>query len=204
MQIKGYSFSTSLVLFFNLLKTKILYPRSRLIRSGFRVRGIKNIDFGRNLTTGVGCRIDCFSDKSDTIIFFGENVQINDYVHIAGTEKIKIGNNVLIASRVFISDHNHGNYSGEYHSSPLQPPALRKIFSSPVIIENNVWIGEGVSILPNVKIGTGSIIGANSVVTKSIPDYVIAAGIPAKPIKYYDFSSKKWISFPKNKKIKNS
>ena len=68
----------------------------------------------------------------------------------------------------------------------------RKLSAKPVIIHDDVWIGEMVSILPGVEIGKGSIIGANSVVTKYIPDYSIAAGNPAKVIKQYNFNTKRW------------
>jgi len=60
-----------------------------------------------------------------------------------------------------------------------------------------VWIGEFVSILPGVKIGKGSIIGANTVVTKSIPENCIAIGAPAKIIKSYNFDLKRWVSVKK-------
>ena len=66
--------------------------------------------------------------------------------------------------------------------------------NSPVIIEDNVWIGQSVSILKGVKIGFGSIIGSNSVVTKEIPPHSIAVGIPAKVVKTYNFESKQWIN----------
>jgi acetyltransferase-like isoleucine patch superfamily enzyme len=65
--------------------------------------------------------------------------------------------------------------------------------SKPIIIEDNVWIGESVSILPGVRIGRGSVIGSNSVVTRSVPAYSIAAGCPAKTIKKYDRTSNAWL-----------
>jgi lipopolysaccharide O-acetyltransferase len=71
-------------------------------------------------------------------------------------------------------------------------PQKRPLNSLPVIISKNVWIGESVSILPGVRIGKASIIGANSVVTKDIPDYSIAAGNPAKVIKKYNFATRCW------------
>lgn len=174
--------------------TKLFYNSARIIRRPFYIRGKKKIKWGKGFTTGVGCRIEAvFLNNCSYVIKIGNNVQINDYVHIAGIEKVIISDDVLIASRVFISDHNHGVYSGSYiHSSPMEIPNDRVLNSQKVIIEKKVWIGEGVCVLQGVTIGEGSIIGANSVVNKDIPPYSIVAGIPAKVLKRYNFNTKKW------------
>ena len=120
-------------------------------------------------------------------------MQINDFVHINAVDCVKIGNNVLIASKVFITDLAHGSYRGDDNdSSPEEIVINRKLSSKSVEIGDNVWIGELVSILPGVQIGKNCIIGANSVVTKSIPDNCIAVGNPAKIIKKYNFETKHW------------
>ena len=98
-----------------------------------------------------------------------------------------------MASKIFISDHNHGSYGDSHSDSPLTIPSERVSVSQGVIIEDNVWIGESACILPGVTIGFGSIIGALSVVSKSIPPYSIAVGNPAKIVKKYDFLTNKWI-----------
>ena len=87
----------------------------------------------------------------------------------------------------------YGSYVGDENDS--QPNSIvkdRPLSSKPVVIENNVWIGELCSVLPGVIIGENSIIGANSVVTKSIPANFIAVGNPVKVIKQYNFETKKW------------
>lgn len=181
-------------LLFSYLMTKIKYPSARLIRSPIYIRGSKFIVIGKRLTTGVGCRFDAFSKQKNIVIEFGDDVQINDYVHISAIESIKIGNRALLASNIFISDHNHGCYSvSSKHSSPITPPIHRELSSAPVVIEEDVWIGEYVSILPGITIGKGSIIGAGSVVTKNISPYTIAAGNPARVIKVYDFKKEQWV-----------
>lgn len=178
----------------NIIQTKLFYPKARLIRFPFDIRYRHLIDLSVGLTTGVGCRIEAYPFKKKSIIIhFGQNVEINDYVHIAGIESIYIGNNVLIASKVFISDIQHGCYGGDNpHSSPDLIPNERPLTAKSVVIEDNVWIGESVSVLPGVTIGRGTIIGANSVVSKSLPPNVIAVGSPAKPIKKFNFDSQKW------------
>lgn len=193
---KRYGIIGCLKLFISLIFTKIFYPKSRLIRLPFDIRNAHLIFLGKNLTTGFACRFEAHGVHQgiEKCLIFGNNVQLNDYVHIAAGEQIVIGDNVLIASRVFISDLNHGSYSGDFQDSPLTLPNSRKLSTQPVHIEDNVWIGEGVCILPGVTIGKGSIIGAMSVVTKSVPDYSIAVGVPAKVVKIYDFTQEKWLS----------
>lgn len=175
------------------LKTALLFPSARLVRFPVDIRGRKGIDFGRSLTTGKYCRLETHCNKKEKVLHFGNDVQINDFVHIVAKEKVFIGNNVLIASKVFITDCEHGSYKGDENDSfPLTDPKERELSSNPVVIEDNVWIGENVSILPGVTIGKGSVIGANSVVTKSIPEFSIAAGSPARVIKEFNFEIKKW------------
>lgn len=176
--------------------TKIFFRPARLVRMPYYIRGKSSISWGSGFTTGVGIRLDAFSrsDLKTKLIVIGERVQINDYVHIGAIESIRIGNDVLIASKVFISDHNHGRYNqADERSSPDIPPADRTLFSSPIVIEDRVWIGENVCIMPGVTIGKGAIIGAGSVVTHSIPAESIAVGVPAKVIKLYNKESNEWV-----------
>jgi acetyltransferase-like isoleucine patch superfamily enzyme len=146
--------------------------------------GDKNISIGEHFVAFARLRIEAhvrykgqnFSPK----IVIGNNVSVNYDCHIGCIEKIIIGNNVLIASRVFITDHFHGDTTS---GTMKLPPAKRDLVSKgPVLIEDNRWIGKGV-IMPNVTIGENSIIGANSVVNKSVAKNTVVAGVPAVFIK---------------------
>lgn len=190
-----YSLKDKIQLAWWLLRTKLQVPSARLIRYPFVVRGGAYVDYGRRLTTGVGCRIEAFrmDDSMHKRIEFGTDVQINDYVHISAIDKVEIGNNVLIASHVYISDNSHGYYDGgNCDSSPHTPPKDRAYKVAPVKIGNNVWLGEGVIVMPGVEIGSGCVIGAHSIVNKSIPSNSIAVGSPAKIIKKYSQQTGKW------------
>lgn len=191
--LKTYSAFQIFMLLVYVIRTKLVLKKARLIRFPIDLRGKRFISVKDGFTTGRYCRIETYPINNEKTLFFGENVQINDFVHITAMKKVSIGNNVLIASKVYISDCSHGSYSGdENDSDPMIPPSDRKLFSKDVIIEDNVWLGEFVSVLPGVTIGAGTIVGANSVVSKNLPSYVIAVGTPAKPIKKYDFQSQRW------------
>jgi len=138
----------------------------------------------RGFTTGAYCRIEAAEphDLDAYSLVFGRNVQINDSCHIAAMEKIFIGNNVLIASKVFITDHDHGGFD---EVSLKKTPKERPLVISPVIIGDNVWLGEGVIVLKGVNIGEGSVVGAGAVVTSDIPSYSLALGVPARVVKSF-------------------
>jgi acetyltransferase-like isoleucine patch superfamily enzyme len=105
----------------------------------------------------------------------GESVFINYGCSIAALKSIKIGAQSSIGPYCMIIDNN-------FHR--LEPERRNELPESlPVVLEENVWLGARVVVLPGVTIGEGSVIGAGSVVTKDIPRRVIAGGVPAKVIK---------------------
>ncbi|NKI73253.1 acetyltransferase, partial [Dickeya sp. CFBP 2040] len=166
-------------------------PKQKMVRLPIFIRGGSGVVWGLNGSIGRTCRLETFGNGR---ILFGNNVQLNDNVHVVAHNRIEIGDNVLIASRVFITDLNHGCYdSVEMSSDPSIAPAERPLFSKSVIISKNVWIGEGAAILPGVVIGEGAIIGANAVVTRNIQKNSIAVGVPAKIIKVFDDKNKIWL-----------
>lgn len=192
-KIKQYGLSGVIKMFFNLIRTKLTFSNARIIRFPIDIRGKKYIQVSRGFTTGVGCRIEAYPETEKKVLFFGENFQMNDYVHITAMQSVKIGKDVLLAGKIYISDCSHGSYTGdENDSNPIMEPNKRPLFSKPVVIEDNVWLGELVTVLPGVTIGKGTVVGANSVVSKSLPPYVIAVGSPAKPIKKFNFDINKW------------
>ena len=119
-------------------------------------------------------------------ISIGNNVIINIYCTFVDCNKITIGNNVLIASNVQIYTATHPvNISDRLldNWSYNNPHAFFNTYALPVTIEDNVWIGGGVIILQGVTIGKNSVIGAGSVVNKSIPPNSLAVGNPCKIIR---------------------
>lgn len=146
------------------------------------------IEIGYNTTILSNARIQNFYPKAgETIIKIGSGCFIGFNTSLLNASRIEIGDNVLFASNVLITSENHG--MDPENSIPYMDQTLS---SKPVIIEDGCWIGEKVCIMPGVTIGSKSIIGAGSIVTKSIPPYCIAVGNPAKVIKKYNFKSHKW------------
>jgi lipopolysaccharide O-acetyltransferase len=179
----------------NLIKYKFRFKESGrfYIRSNSFVMGFKMITLGKKFAANRFLRIEAIGNNSKIKLKIGDFVSVGESVHIAAINYVEIKNNVLIGSRVLITDHNHGSYSGNNQSSPLEIPTKRLLFSSgPVIIHENVWLGDGVVILPNVEIGFGTIVAANSVVTKSLPPYSIAGGIPCRVFKTYNQNLGVW------------
>lgn len=177
-----------------LMRTKIIVPSARLLRFPIVIRGKKYINFGKNLTIGARCRFEVHGYHKSKRLIFGNNVNMGYDVRISCSNKIEIGNDVLIGSRVLIIDNSHGTYSGEIQDSPNTPPNKRKLSSKPVVIRDNVWIGENSVIQMGTTVGYGSIIAASTIVTKDVPANSIVAGVPARIIKIYDEQSKEWKS----------
>ncbi len=189
--LRKYSFLGLLSLVINLVYTKIVFHRALLVRRPAHIRVLGSYSIGKGFTSGPGLILDVLNDEAKLVI--GNNVKLNHRCHIGVMKSVKIGDDVLFASNVFISDHTHGNYSGDMQSNPLQPPNERAIICGNVEIGDKVWIGENVAVLLGVSIGESSIIGANSVVTKDIPSFSIAVGSPARVIKTWDQLAGQWI-----------
>ena len=144
--------------------------------------GLKYMSVGKNFSSLPGMRIECIDTYDDQHfspkLIIGDGVSFNYYCHVGCINKIVIGNHVMVGSYVLITDHSHGEL--ERTSVPV---AKRKLLSKgPVIIEDNVWIGEHACIMPGVTIGKGSIIGANAVVTHDVPPFSVAVGVPARVV----------------------
>ena len=189
--VKKYGFFGILKTLKDLIFTKFILPKSKIIRSPLYIRNMGSIIGGKNLISGPGLIIDVLN--SSARLFLGNNICMNHRVHIGVLNMVTIGDNVLMASNVYISDHTHGNYSNESQSSPITPPNDRVLLSLPIYIGDNCWLGEGVCVLPGVSIGSGSIIGALSVVNRDIPSNSIAVGAPARVIKVWDRTAMKWV-----------
>jgi acetyltransferase-like isoleucine patch superfamily enzyme len=130
-----------------------------------------------------------FHQKFDSKIVIGSRVSATAGLQVAAMDNITIEDDVLFASNVNITDALHG-----YERADI-PFKYQKMFRiAPIVVKQGCWIGQNVVILPGVTIGEQTIIGANSVVTKSLPDRCIAVGAPARVIKRWDEAAQGWVA----------
>lgn len=171
---------------------------------GSRVIGTRFITMGGGASIGRYAWIEAVTESGEDSyrpeISFGKGFHASERLHISAINRIDIADNCLFGSCVYISDHNHGSYKGEEQSHPDESPVMRKLVShGPVVIGANVWIGDNVTIVGPVRIGKGVVVGANSVVTRDVPDHVMVGGIPARIIKQFNFTSGKWEAIEKSR-----
>jgi acetyltransferase-like isoleucine patch superfamily enzyme len=165
------------------------------VKGKIRVQGTPIIDIrnGANIIIGENCTLNSrnegyhtalyspvklFADRKGAKILIGNNTRIHGSC-IHAYNKIVIGNNCLIAANTNIFDGNGHDICFENVEDRLKTIGQSK----PITIEDNVWIGINSTILPGVIIGEGSIVAANSVVTKNVPKMCIVAGNPAQIVK---------------------
>ena len=141
--------------------------------------GKAEIQSNGNIHIGNDCKISPWVvfREWEGYIKIGNYCSINSFCHISGNGGVEIGNNVRIATQCVIISANH-NFSDITIPIAQQGETRKKI-----IIEDDCWLGAGVKVLAGVTIGKGCVIGAGSVVTKDIPEYSVAVGVPAKVIK---------------------
>lgn len=181
----------------NFLLNSWKYKRYNILTSvalSVRVKGKKYISLGKGVTVQRSGWLLAFKkDEVKPDLIIGDYTAIGDFSHITAMHKVIIEDHVLIANNVYISDNIHG------YEDILVPVIEQEIkFKSDVLIGRGAWIGENVCII-GANVGRNSVIGANSVVTKDIPDFCVAAGSPAKVIKRFDLEEKKWKSINDSK-----
>jgi len=155
-----------------------------------RFRNLSQVQLGRGVIIHSHCWIQTLRGPGKGGI---PKLIIKDYAAIgmnatiSAAQQILIGEHVVLARNVYISDHGH-----EYHDikSPIGCQGISNI--AEVKIGANSWLGQNSVILPGVKIGRNCVIGANSVVNQSIPDYSMAVGIPAKVVKAFNDKTGAW------------
>ena len=154
--------------------------------------GVKFVNRGRIRVGDEGvirplCRL--YTGFKDSEICIGEGTEIGEMSTISSAHRVTFGKYVLTGPHVYVADHNH-----EYEdiNIPICRQGIRCKNNDSVFIGDGTWIGTNVVIAGNVKIGKNCVIGANSVVTKDIPDYCVAVGVPCVVVKRFCVADNKW------------
>ncbi len=177
-------------------------PKNLRFETPRRISNPECIWIGDDVSLGPGCLLsatrrypgafmqgapDVDVQEFDPIIRIGNRVSATGHLTIGATTRVEIGDDALLASHIFISDNQHGRANADV---PYKYQPLEKIAASS--IGRGCWIGEHVVIMPGVEIGEMSIVGANSVVTESVPPRSIVVGSPARVIRRWNPDSGAW------------
>ncbi len=131
------------------------------------------VDFGRFVWIGDGSKIRCHEGRVE----IGAKTVMGQECTISAYQRVRIGEQCVIADRAMFIDFDHGVVEVE------RPIRSQGIYKRDVVVGSNVWIGYGACILRGVSVGDNSIVGTNSVVTKDVPANAVVAGIPARIIR---------------------
>lgn len=165
------------------------FPISARIVKPLHIDGAKRISIGEKVYVAYKTWLAAMplTGYSDCCLDIQDGAIIGHFNHIYATRKIVIEKDVLTADRVYISDNLHGyeNVDMPIHKQPIIQNG------DGVVIGEGSWLGENVCII-GASLGKHCVVGANSVVTKDVPDYSVVVGSPARIIKRYDFNTKSW------------
>jgi len=163
-----------------------------IIRRPLLIRGAKGIEIGQRCGIRDGARIELFPSEGHVpTLVLGDDVSIEQDLHLGCMFGVKIGDRVTISARCTILDFSHPYQDVEDESSLVTRVSTQP---TPVEIGEGCLIGIGSVILPGVKLGKRCVVGANSVVTKSMPDYTVCAGAPAHVIRRYLPEQGQWLA----------
>ncbi|MEN6575335.1 MAG: acyltransferase [Phycisphaerales bacterium] len=153
--------------------------RSRLGRCDMLMNA-RAISIGRRVLIRKGARLEAVGPDlgNGPKLIVGDGTAIQFYFHCGAAQQVKIGRNVLMGGRVYITDHDH--CYDEPDRSARESPRLK---TAPVEICDGAFLGEGCVILKGVRVGKRAVVAANAVVTRDVPDFAVVAGIPAKVVK---------------------
>ena len=159
------------------------------------IYGPKYIEIGDNTKIQSGSRIQAVDhyapsgQRFDPHLIIGSRCFIEFHVHIGACYHVEIGNDVMLASGVYISDHQH-RYDDTTKPVSCQPVTE----NGRIVIGDGCFVGEGACIFSDVVLGKHVVVGANAVVTKSVPSYCVVAGVPGRILRHYSVDLGEWIA----------
>jgi acetyltransferase-like isoleucine patch superfamily enzyme len=166
---------------------------------GSTVIGARRISVGAGFDAAQPVWLEAVSEyagvQHDPHIRIGDRFTTSGRLHISAVDGVRIGDDCLFGTNVYVGDHSHGFLDGADPSSPDTAPRERPLAARGAVrIGDRVWLGDNVVVVSGVTIGDGAVIGANSVVTRDVPSGAVAAGSPARVIKQWDPEARSWVS----------
>lgn len=158
------------------------FGEQTVIEPPLRVAGENRIAIGSGIYIGAGSwllTLDGYG--SDVALRIGDGTQISGACVISAAQSVTLGEAVLLARNVYISDNLHAFSESD---DPVLNQGVGKV--SPVSIGGGAWLGQNVIVCPGVRIGRNAVVGANSVVLSDVPDYAVAVGVPARIVRQRD------------------
>jgi acetyltransferase-like isoleucine patch superfamily enzyme len=153
-------------------------PRS-VLQPPIRLRGARRIAVGDDVFVGSGSWLQVLGDeRGEVALSIGSGTSFAGNCVLSAASSIRVGEKVLFARNVYVSDHIHAYDDPE---RAVLDQGIARI--EPVVIEDGAWLGQNVVVCPGVRIGTGAVIGANSVVREDVPNYSVAVGAPARVVR---------------------
>lgn len=153
------------------------------------------------VTVGAGVNInrDCWlltvgdpNPDSSPKLILSDHCGIGMGATISAAHRVRIGEWVLMARHVYISDHGH-----EFRD-PDRPISEQGITQPQAVdIGDHTWLGQNACVMPGVRVGRHCVVGSNAVVTKSVPDFSVVVGAPAVVVRRYDAGVREWVSVPR-------
>jgi acetyltransferase-like isoleucine patch superfamily enzyme len=146
------------------------------------VAGADRIRVGSGVWVGAGCWLHSVGRTGDTVVLeLGDGTNLAGNCTLAAASSIRLGAHVLLARGVYVADHAHAFADRD---RPVILQGIDRI--APVVLEDGCWLGENVVVCPGVRIGRNAVVGANSVVTRDVPERCVAVGAPARVIRHLD------------------
>ncbi len=131
------------------------------------------IEFGRFVWIGDGTKIRCH----EGVVEIGDKTVFGQECTISAYQRVRIGEQCVIADRAMFIDFDHGITEVE------RPIRVQGIYKRDTVVGSNVWVGYGACVLRGVRVGDNSVIGTNAVVTSDVPANAVVGGVPAKVIR---------------------
>ncbi len=159
------------------------FGKHTVIQMPVRLVGERRIAIGNNVFIAAGAWLQVIDDgepSDEVALRIGDDCAFAGGSVLSAVKSLTLGRNVVCARNCYIADHSHAYMAV---GVAVVEQGLTDVL--PVVIEDDVWLGQNVLVLPGVRIGRGAVIGANSVVHSDVPSYSVAVGVPARIVRRF-------------------